>query len=284
MQMNESVVKSHAKINLALRITGRYPDGYHSLSSLFLEIELHDRLRFTPSDTYSLIVDGRDLTGDHSNTIYRAYDIIKKNFGMKQEWEIEVEKIIPPGAGLGGGSSNGAAVLRFLNEALGLGLRHDQLEKIALEIGCDVPFFIQGGLQFVEGRGEKLTTVNIDFPYSILLVYPGIHISTGWAYSQFSLTNRKEGYKLESLFSNGDIHWELFENQFEDIVFQTHPEVGKIKEDLVKVGAIYAGLSGSGSTVFGIYDSIPSARMAERVFTNYQTFVTLPTTRKTIKV
>jgi len=269
-------LKSYAKINLCLRITGKYEDGYHSLSSVFIEIDLHDNIYITPSKSMKLLIEGTDYTSDKNNTIIKITYLMKEKFSLQDNFAITVEKNIPYGAGLGGGSSNAAAIIKFLNMFYDLKLSNKQMEEIALYIGCDVPFFIRGGLQLVEGRGEILTPIKVKFPYTFLIVYPGINISTKWAYTQFDLTKKSYRHKFDTLFNSDGFNFELFENQFEDIVFQTHPEVGRIKQELLKSGAIYAGLSGSGSTVFGIYENIASAKEVEKNFKNFHTSIALP--------
>ena len=195
---------------------------------------------------------------------------------MEQEYSIYLEKRIPMGAGLGGGSSNAAAVLKFLNTQWELGLSGKELEEIGLELGCDVPFFIKGGTQGGDNLGEELTVLDFPTDYYVLLVNPGIHISTIWAYQNFSLTHRKNRYKFASLLNDNKIQWSLFENLFENVVFQSYPEIGKIKELLLEKGAVYSGLSGSGSTMVGVFDDKENVVNAKQSFENYPTFISLP--------
>jgi 4-diphosphocytidyl-2-C-methyl-D-erythritol kinase len=270
------VLRSNAKLNLCLRITGRQADGYHTLSSIFQEIDLHDQLTFTPAANYSLSCDNPLIACDSSNLCTRAYLAMKHNANNPGNWHIYLEKRIPVGAGLGGGSSNAAIIIKFLNQSWGLNYPEHELQNIASRLGADVAFFIRGKIQLAEGIGNQLTPLTLPSAGVFLLICPPINISTRWAYQQFNLTNIKKSYKFRSLFESGRIHWELFENQFESVVFPTYPEIGEIKNQLLERGALYAGLSGSGSTMFGVFKDRQGAEKARQLFTNYLTFITLP--------
>ena len=269
-------IRSNAKINLCLRITGRLPNGYHTLSSVFQEIDLYDTLIFTPSDTYSLCCDNSDIPCDDNNLCSLAYCELKQLAPQSIDWHIQLQKNIPVGAGLGGGSSNAAAVINFLNEHWELKISESEVIRVAARIGADVAFYINGKTQGAEGIGDKLQPLMLPESFTLLLVCPTIHISTKWAYQQFTLTKMKDGYKFSDLFESGRIHWELFENQFESVVFPTYPEIGKIKTLLQNEGALYAGLSGSGSTVFGAFKNRYDAEHAQKQFKNHTTFISFP--------
>ena len=205
-----------------------------------------------------------------------AYEKMKPFRKNDMEFSIFLSKNIPMGAGLGGGSSNAAAVLNFLNKKWQINLSDLELEKIGLELGCDVPFFIKGGTQGGDNLGEELTILNFPTNYYVLLVNPKIHISTIWAYKNFSLTHKKNRYKFASLLKENKIQWQLFENIFENVVFQSYPEIGIIKDELLKKGAIYSGLSGSGSTLVGIFEEREKAEKVQMSFENFPTFISLP--------
>lgn len=269
-------VLANAKINLALRITGKRPDGYHTISTIFQEIGLHDNITFSPSDEFCFSCSRQDLESENNNLCIQTYKNMKSLAPEKPEWNIHLQKNIPIGAGLGGGSSDSAAVIKFLNKIWGLQLTESELIQIAKEIGSDVPFHLRGKTQGADGVGDILTPLTIPESFTLLLICPPIHISTLWAYKQFNLKKRKQRYKFASLFSRGRIIWEFFENQFETIVFPAYPEVGILKESLLKEGAKYAGLSGSGSTVFGVFKNTDEAKSAQKRFTSYHTSINHP--------
>lgn len=269
-------VQSNAKINLCLRITDRLENGYHSLSSLFQEIDLHDTLTFTIAERFLLSCNDDTIPCDSRNLCSIAYQKMKFLAPDSNDWQIQLHKQIPVGAGLGGGSSNAATVLKFLNTHWNIRMSELELIRIASQIGADVAFYLRGGTQLAEGIGDILTPLNLPEDFTLLLICPQVHISTPWAYQQFNLTNRKTGYKFRDLFESGRIHWELFENQFESVVFPSYPEIGAIKSRLQQTGALYAGLSGSGSTVFGTFKNRRDAENARQSFINDTSFISLP--------
>jgi len=276
---------SYAKINLGLNVLNKRKDGYHNLHSLFVEIELTDELLFTPSEMYQLTVEGdqtTDLPLDENNLITQAYQLIRDKIeNVQTEYAIHLNKRIPMGSGLGGGSSNAATTLTALNRLWELNLPQRTLENTGSKIGADVPFFIRGGIQFVEGIGDILTPMDSDLLKEcyFFLVIPPIHISTPWAYVALNKTLQPD--KSHPKFSplSKPMKWELFDNDFERVIRKTYPEVGKIKENLQSAGALYAGLSGSGSTVFGVFDNLQKAEAILGNFSQYQTFLTSPVIR-----
>ena len=271
--------QANAKINLCLRITGRQANGYHTLSSVFQEIELHDILTFSPATDYSFSCNNKTIPSDEQNLCTIAYHKMKQILPESTDLQIHLQKNIPVGAGLGGGSSDAATVIKFLNKHWNIRLPESELCNIANQIGADVAFFIRGKTQLAEGIGDLLTLFDLPGHYTILLVYPNIHISTHWAYQQFDLTKKKEGYKFGCLLESGRIQWELFENQFESVVFPAYPEIGAIKARLQEAGALFAGLSGSGSTVFGIFKNRYDAENTQRLFNTHNTFISTPITQ-----
>ncbi|MCD6440270.1 MAG: 4-(cytidine 5'-diphospho)-2-C-methyl-D-erythritol kinase [Candidatus Marinimicrobia bacterium] len=276
MDRTSHIIRSNAKINLCLRITGKLSNGYHTLSTIFQEIDLHDIITFTPSRRYILSCSDPKVPCDGRNLCSKAYAEMKQLAPQSPDWHIHLQKTIPVGAGLGGGSSNAATVIKFLNEQWELGLDEQQLIRIAVKIGADVAFYIHGKTQGAEGIGEQLIPLKLPRQFTLLLICPAIHISTKWAYQQFNLTKRKEGYKFHDVFESGKIQWSLFENQFESVVFSTYPEIGNIKTLLIKEGSQYAGLSGSGSTVFGIFKNRNNAEHARKAFDRHTTFISTP--------
>lgn len=276
LESNETLVKANAKVNLALRITGKRPDGYHNLSSLFQEIDLADDLIFSPAEEFSLTTNLPSLPTDERNLCTRAYFTLFKNFHPRKHYKITLIKKIPCGSGLGGGSSDAATVVKFLNSAWDLRLSTQELIKIAKTIGADVPFFILGGTQIVTGIGDILSPINLPEDFTLLLVIPALEISTAWAYAQFKPSNYKSPFDFNLLISEAKICWDKFENQFEEVIFPNFPELADIKSALYKHGAIYAGLSGSGSTMFGVFKSKELAQESARYFSNHLTIITHP--------
>ena len=250
-----------------------------------MEIELTDELLFTPSEMYQLTVEGdqtTDLPLDENNLITQAYQLIRDKIeNVQTEYAIHLNKRIPMGSGLGGGSSNAATTLTALNRLWELNLPQRTLENTGSKIGADVPFFIRGGIQFVEGIGDILTPMDSDLlkEYYFLLVIRPIHISTPWAYG--ALNKTLQPYISYPKFAplSKPMNWELFDNDFERVIRKTYPEVVKIKENLQSAGALYAGLSGSGSTVFGVFDNLEKAEAILGNFSQYQTFLTSPVIR-----
>lgn len=246
-------VRSNAKVNLALRITGRTEQGYHTLSTLFQEIDLHDRITFKQAEQFSFSTSDQNLPENESNLCVAAYNIIKEYTDSPVPCQIFLDKNIPVGTGLGGGSSNAAAVLKYLNKFWKIGLSDQKLMQIGKKLGADVPFFINGGTQIGEGIGNILQPVKLKLNFKILCILPDFQISTAKAYAKFSLTNQKEKFNFDRLILNGVPNWKLFENQFEEVITQSYPEISDMKQKLLSGGAEYAGLSGSGSTVIGIF-------------------------------
>ena len=265
-------LQANAKINLGLRIVGRRKDGYHRLHTLFQEIDFADEvtLEEAPFGGVTLEVTGpyaKDIPADETNLCLQAAGLLEEQAGIHDGVQIHLKKHIPPGAGLGGGSSDAATVLRGLNLLWKRGRRWDQLEQLAGQLGADVPFFVRGGLQLGEGIGELLTPLAARLPHHVVLVMPPFGVNTAWAYGQFAA--RKifpEPPAFDQLIMQDPIPWEAFTNDFEAVVFPRHPELGAIKAALLAAGAVWAGLSGSGSTVAGLFDSPPNIRNLDQQF------------------
>ncbi len=271
--------KSHAKINLGLSVIKKREDGYHNIDSLFIEMDLHDTISFTPSHAFSLTTNFSDLPIDESNLVTKAYNLLLPAKSRDAtEYSIHIEKKIPMGGGLGGGSSNAATTLKALNQLWKCDHNNESLCKMGTALGADVPFFIEGGVQHVTGIGEILNPVKFDELKNLhfLLIVPYIHVSTEWAYKalNISLQSNKKVSKFSPL--TGPVNWQLFENDFERVIRSTYPEIDEIKSQLYDCGAIYAGMSGSGSTVFGIFDNRELLQKSSEQFTQCQSFITFP--------
>ncbi|MFQ6604327.1 MAG: 4-(cytidine 5'-diphospho)-2-C-methyl-D-erythritol kinase [Fidelibacterota bacterium] len=272
-------LSSPAKVNLGLQVLEKRPDGYHNLHTVFQALDFGDTLHFytTPGDvTLTASVDWCPV--NESNTCVKAYRRLNREFPDLGGIRLHIEKRIPTGGGLGGGSSNAATTIKALNQLYDLGLSSDDMEQLGHDVGADVPFFIRGGTQLGEGTGEILTPLAHTMNGFYLLIIPEIHIATAWAYNalKIHLDSPKQPRNFAGYLQKEEIPFAIFENDFERIVIPSHPEIGRVKESLLKAGARYASLSGSGSTVFGIFDEEAVARTAESLFLHYNTVLTVP--------
>ncbi|MDZ7797895.1 MAG: 4-(cytidine 5'-diphospho)-2-C-methyl-D-erythritol kinase [Candidatus Marinimicrobia bacterium] len=262
---------SNAKINLGLRILGRRPeDGYHLLETIFQEVDFADEIvvhEGAKAGSFTLSCDHPDIPVNEDNLILKAVQKMRPYLPQDIGLHFELKKRIPPGSGLGGGSSNAAAVLKFLNRRAGL--EPEALKEIAVGLGADVPFFLLGGTAYARGTGDILRPVKIPKEWKAVLVFPEINIPTVWAYRQLriSLTGKTKKAIIPSLLKKY-FSWQIFENDFEEAIIPSYPEIGEIKSRLYEQGAVYAGLSGSGSTVFGICETCDIAEQAVAAFTH----------------
>ncbi len=249
-----------AKINLGLRITGKRPDGYHAIETVFYPVGLSDALElvaYPKGSDDTLTVTGSELPGrKEDNIVLRAVSLLREAFPIPF-MNIHLHKIIPAGAGLGGGSSDAAFMLRALNKTFSLSLGADELKSIAAMLGSDCPFFIDCQPAFASGRGEILSPLeNVLDGYYIVLLNPGISISTKEAYENCSPAKPEKS--LTELIDMPVSEWkDLIINDFEKTVFISHPEIKSIKHTLYGSGAIYSSMSGSGSTVYGLFNENP---------------------------
>lgn len=256
------IVFPNCKINIGLYITGKRPDGYHNLETVFFPVPLHDALEILPNNNVSQsAVDfsstGLDIDGDMaSNLCVKAYHLLANRYSKIPPIKMHLHKAIPMGAGLGGGSSDASFVLSTLNNLFKLEIEEETLLAYALELGSDCPFFIKNKPCLAFERGEQMENISIDLTqYDLVLVNPGIHINTGWAFSQLDLSAQKERLSLRTAINEPVTSWkQLIQNDFEVPAMQLHPEINFIKETLYKLGAVYASMSGSGSTVYGLFD------------------------------
>ena len=278
--MSHLVLKSHAKVNIGLQIRNQRPDGYHNIHTIFQELDFHDTIRLEKRDSNCQFSSNVDwLVKDDSNLCVMAWQKMVDVFGLGGV-SIELEKRIPAGGGLGGGSSNAATILKGLRKLYELDVSDDELENIGIDLGADVPFFIKGKTQIGDGIGEILKPIKTVINGCYLLVVPDLHIDTKWAYGEFKniLGRPNEIVNFLGFIRKKIIPFELFENDFEAIVVPAYPEIGQIKNSLRVHGARFASLSGSGSTVFGVFDEDADAKSAESHFSSrYNTFITNPT-------
>ena len=253
-----------AKINLGLHIIRRRADGYHDLATVFHPIGWADRITVSPAEKISLICTDAMLSSGEDNLVIRAARLLREVAGIDQGASFHLEKILPHGAGLGGGSSDAATVLRMLCKLWKLDDATLALESLALKIGSDVPFFLHGQTAYAEGRGERLTPMtDYVFPFSLAVIVPPIHISTAWAFQQVSVSETNPTNLMEVVRSNDLDRWrqELI-NDFEKPVFSQWPTIEKIKSSLLHSGAGFASLTGSGAGVYGIFESKEDAKEA----------------------
>lgn len=255
------------KINLGLRVLYKRDDGYHALQTVFYPIPLNDVLELQEGNALgygaTLKTHGLTVPGDtKNNLILKAYDLLAAHFKLPPV-HFELVKNIPMGAGLGGGSSDGAHALMLLNNYFGLNLSEDALKAFALQLGSDCPFFIIQKPCLGEGRGEILTPLSISLKgYWLALVKPDIHVSTALAFSGLQLSeNTRNAASVQTDILKDKTLWkDLLLNDFEESVFKLHPILKEIKLSLYENGAFYASMSGSGATVFGLYEKQPSLR------------------------
>jgi 4-diphosphocytidyl-2-C-methyl-D-erythritol kinase len=291
-------LKAPAKINWFLNVLGLRSDGFHEIQSLIQRVSLFDELTFSPAE--SLEVNSDIPIPMEQNLVYKAAILLKDKYNVEKGASIHLDKKIPAGAGLGGGSSDAASTLIGLNELWSLGLSSDKLCKAAELIGSDVPFFLYNPLSYADGRGERVSACKARKKINILLVKPSFNISTAWAYQTYAavkederkhepvtdgaehsaeLTKKAEKVNNITLFirkiENAEIRElaGIISNDLELIAIKNFPVIAEIKERLLERGALFSLMSGSGSTVFGVFDTKENAEKASQVFDGFWTSV-----------
>ncbi len=242
----------NAKINLGLNIISKRTDGYHNLSSCFYPIPLVDILEVMPSKVFSFNSTGINIPGGE-NLCTKAYHLIKQDYNIEPV-SIHLHKIIPIGAGLGGGSADASYTLKCINDLYALNLSNPQLEAYAAQLGSDCPFFIENKPVIASGTGTDFKPSSIDLSSKYLVILnPGIHVSTAAAYS--GVKPQQPALHIEEITERPLNEWQgILKNDFEDSVLIKYPEIGKAKDALISSGALYASMTGSGSSVFGIFE------------------------------
>jgi 4-diphosphocytidyl-2-C-methyl-D-erythritol kinase len=262
----------NAKINLGLRVVSKRPDGYHNIETVFYPAPLCDALEIVPSKTGEVVFSQTGILVDgnpNDNLVMKAFRLLEKDFDLPKI-AVYLRKQIPFGAGLGGGSADAAFMLKLVNDFAGLGLSVEQLEKYAGQLGADCPFFIRNSPVFAEGIGDIFTPVEISLQgYYLVLVKPDIHISTKEAYA--GVIPKRPVSLLTEIIRLPVEEWKnLMVNDFEEGIFVRNPAIGEIKQALYDMGAVYASMSGSGSSVFGIFKktqkSLPNSVSAAQEF------------------
>jgi len=310
-------LKSPAKINWFLNILGLRDDGFHEIQSLMQKISLYDVLTFAPSMDLALETDS--VIPVKQNLVYKAAILLKNTYKTDKGAFIALNKNIPVGAGLGGGSSNAATALLGLNELWSLDLSPEALCIMAGQLGSDVPFFLYGSISLSHGRGEKITPCKTKKPVNLLLVKPPFPVSTAWAYGEYKNRIQDSGYRRQNtddrsqetgdrfknfptsplphfqtyaeLTKKADIVdnieflirliertefrdiTDIVSNDLESVTIKSFPVISEIKDRLIKQGAIFSLMSGSGPTVFGVFRSAEEAENASKVFKGYWTTV-----------
>jgi len=262
----------NGKINLGLRVLGKRDDGFHDIETVFYPVAIYDILEIIETDRSSFTSSGISVEGlSINNLCLKAYDLLKDNHPSLPTVAMHLHKNIPVGAGLGGGSADATACLRMLNTIGSLGLSAEQISEYALQLGSDCPFFLMNKPCLASGRGEILREVDIDLSaFSILIVNPGIHINTGWAFSALTSYSSKGG--LENVIVNPVTTWKQdLHNDFENLINEKYPETKRLKELMYTRGAIYASLSGTGSTVYGLFkkNNMPDFHLPDSYFAKW---------------
>ena len=261
---------SFAKINLRLEVKGRRPDGYHELFAVFQTIDIRDTLCFeeTSDNSIELICEQEGIPGDDRNLVVKAGRELKTVFGVNLGVRIKLRKRIPAGGGLGGGSSNAAVALVGLCQIWDINPQQGQLLAIARRLGADVPFFLTGGTAAATGIGDKIAGLkDIDYPY-VIVVTPAVQVSTAQAYSKLgapALTKDSTDIILSVSDAEAQVGDSLSvepRNDLESVVFEIEPEVRRVKNELIRTGASMALMSGSGSSVFGIFENREAQKFA----------------------
>ena len=254
----------NCKINLGLHVPGKRSDGYHNIETVFYPVPIHDALEILPlpNDPVKpqLTLSGLPVHGDDShNLCIKAWHFLQSDFPDLPAVNIHLHKAIPMGAGLGGGSADGAYMLMMLNEKFDLGLSPGSLAQYALQLGSDCPFFIYNSPVFATGRGEVMEAADVDLTdYYFYIVNPGIHVDTAEAFRELQYVNH--ALSVKEIIRQPIQEWKgKMVNDFEEGVAGKNPVIADIKRQLYQHGAVYASMTGSGSTVFGLFEKQPSA-------------------------
>ena len=261
---------SFAKINWLLRILGRREDGFHELFTIFQTVSLFDKISFAKSDELILTCDNENIPTDETNLIVKAARLLKDEFGVKSGVRIHLEKRIPAPGGLGGGSSNAAVALLGLATLWDLEIGFESLVEIGARLGADVPFFLYGGTAFGTGRGTEIVPMSEFKEKHLLIVTPDVHVSTAEAFAQVKATylTKETSKSILKICQNEAGSFNLrqnnFSNDFEKSVFRGFPEIERVKRKLLESGARTALLSGSGASVFAIFDNEETRQAAQK--------------------
>lgn len=260
-ESNSLELKSFCKINWNLYVLGKRGDGFHELCTIFQTVSLHDKLTFAEDETLSLTCNDEKIPTDETNLIIKAAKLLQENFDVSKGAKIHLEKNIPFPGGLGGGSSNAAIALLGLAKLWNLKIKFSDLLEFAKILGSDVPFFLYGGTAFGSGRGTEIFPIEQIEEKHILIVTPNVSVSTADAFKKLNATylTNDESKSILQIRRNEAFEFDLrhssLKNDFESSVFEFAPEIKRVKETLLNLGATKAMLSGSGASVFGLFDT-----------------------------
>ncbi|MDY7030634.1 MAG: 4-(cytidine 5'-diphospho)-2-C-methyl-D-erythritol kinase [Thermodesulfobacteriota bacterium] len=264
--MDSLKLLSPAKINLTLEVLHKRNDGYHEIRTIMQRIDLCDEVEISLEGSGLLVrSEGEEIPQGAENIVYHAARLILEKFNIDPRVRIFIKKRIPVASGLAGGSSNAATTLVGLNKLFGLELTRERLMKMGKRLGADVPFFLFEKPALATGIGDILKEITLPSPLWIVLVNPGIRVSTAWAYKNVNmgLTRKRNNNRILPLILHNSHFHDLLYNDLETVTIKRYPEIQRIKEELVAKGAVGALMSGSGSTVFGIF---PNKYLAEKAF------------------
>lgn len=259
----------NAKINIGLNIISRRRDGYHNLETVFYPIKVYDALEIIEADVLSFETSGIEIPGyANENLCLKAYDLLKNGHAIPPV-KIHLHKQIPIGAGLGGGSADAAFFIRLMNEKFNLNLDTTAMESYARDLGADCAFFVQNKPVFAYGKGDEFSDVSLDLSgYYLVLVMPPVHVSTGEAYRGVKPSQVNNSLKELISLPVGEWRTEI-KNDFEESIFKNHSSIRGVKAALYEAGALYASMSGSGASVYGIFKNkveLPELEKVNQVF------------------
>lgn len=283
--------KAFAKINLGLGILDQRNDGYHNIETIFHRVNIYDEITLEHDNSIKLYCNNPAIPLDINNLCYKAVKLLQEKYNVQEGVRINLTKNIPVGSGLGGGSSDAASTLLGLMKLWNLKINYEELFKMALTLGSDVPYFLKPGTAYAKGRGEVLDYFQLDIPYWIVVIYPNINISTQWAYQAINSTNHKR-HKLNKEESTSFLNFKQvllsniqhpeklsssLYNDFEPIILHSYESIAYVKVVLYAAGAKFAQMSGSGSAIYGFFESEELVKsVIEKYGKQYQIYVTPP--------
>jgi 4-diphosphocytidyl-2-C-methyl-D-erythritol kinase len=281
-------VQAPAKVNLHLRVYGRRPDGFHGILSLFQALSLTDEIVVRSLKKPDAVeIDGVFDCPPERTTLFKATVAFREATGIREGLAIRADKRIPAGAGLGGGSGDAAAVLRALDALFDTRLPSDELARLGAFVGSDVPFFLYCGAAIVSGRGERVERLASRDDFAFVVVFPGFPVGTAWAYALLDAERPDDSFEpdpckegIAAAYIGSAASWP-YANSFEPFVGARRPEILAAKDRLLAAGASFAAMTGSGSSVFGVFDDLDAADAARRAFdgTGQTAFTALPLAR-----